>query len=219
MVERHTIAWYTSIVAAVAATLMTLLQVFEHLQKNPSRRARKYMIRVVLMVPIYSIESWLSLRFYEHRELFGVLRELYEAYVVYSFFLFLEVFLEGSEHICDLYDMKEKPQPHMIPFCCLSPWKSGQVFFFRAKYGTLQYVYLRTTTSLISLVLISLGKYDEGSFDYTGPYVYIVLLNNFSQIWAIYCLALFYMAFKNDLAPMKPIPKFMSIKLIVFFTF
>jgi hypothetical protein len=44
------------------------------------------------MVPIYSIESWLALRFNEQKLYLETMREAYEAYVVYSFFKLMREF-------------------------------------------------------------------------------------------------------------------------------
>ena len=39
------------------------------------------------------------------------------------------------------------------------------------------------------------------------------------QAWAMYSLVMFYYAFKEDLKPIKPLGKFLSIKMIIFATF
>lgn len=39
------------------------------------------------MVPVYAFESWMGLRFKRAAMYFDVLRECYEAMVIYSFFM------------------------------------------------------------------------------------------------------------------------------------
>lgn len=45
------------------------------------------------------------------------------------------------------------------------------------------------------------------------------MINNFSQAWALYVLMLFYMAMHTELSPLNPLRKFVTIKLVVFFSF
>ncbi|XP_036320729.1 transmembrane protein 184C-like isoform X2 [Rhagoletis pomonella] len=63
------------------------------------------------------------------------------------------------------------------------------------------------------------GVYGEGTFAGNVAFPYIIVINNISQFVAMYCLVLFYKANKEDLKPMKPIPKFLCIKAVVFFSF
>lgn len=46
-----------------------------------------------------------------------------------------------------------------------------------------------------------------------------MLINNFSQAWALYVLMLFYMAVHEELKPLNPLRKFVTIKLVVFASF
>lgn len=63
------------------------------------------------------------------------------------------------------------------------------------------------------------GVYADGTFELNVAYPYIVAINNVTQSVAMYCLILFYVATSAELAPMKPFPKFLCIKAVVFFSF
>ena len=61
--------------------------------------------------------------------------------------------------------------------------------------------------------------YHEGSLSLSNGYVYVAFCRNISQSWALYTLLIFYKQTRQLLVRVKPIPKFMSVKAIVFFTF
>jgi hypothetical protein len=120
--------------------------------------------------------------------------------------------------------------------CCIKPWVMGQPisavdeitgqrtvkwtspFFKNCKLGCLQYVLLKFLCSICVIILEKLNCYKEGDFSYTSGYLYICFLTNTSQCWALYCLVFFYYATKNELGPIRPVGKFLSVKALVFFT-
>lgn len=63
------------------------------------------------------------------------------------------------------------------------------------------------------------NAYGEGQFKPNVAYVYILFINNISQFVAMYCLVLFYKANRQELQAMKPLPKFLCIKAVIFFSF
>jgi hypothetical protein len=246
------------------------------------------------MVPIYSIESWLCLRYKDYAIYIETLRDCYESYVLYSFLQFLIQVLGGEEAlILMLKDKSPTRGSHMWGLqWCIKPWLMGQPvrktymasededvdplatatsptaveiasptggatetmggpltmtythgkgglsmpgatsirnrplkrvhwtspFFVKCKFGVLQYVLLKFVCSLAILILERYGLYKEGNFTYKGGYLYTCVLTNLSQCWALYCLIFFYYATKNELAPIRPVGKFLSVKALVFFT-
>jgi len=64
-----------------------------------------------------------------------------------------------------------------------------------------------------------LGVYGDGQFDPKVGYPYCALVYNCAQLWAMYCLLVFYHNFHKQLKPYRPFPKFLAIKLVVFLSF
>lgn len=111
------------------------------------------------------------------------------------------------------------PVKYIFPLCCFPPCPGGKYFIQACKHGILQYTVIRPITTLISLITEICGVYGEGEFSAKYAYPYVVAINNVSQFVAMYSLVLFYQANKEELAPMKPIAKFLCIKAVVFFSF
>ncbi|OII75905.1 hypothetical protein cand_002360 [Cryptosporidium andersoni] len=105
----------------------------------------------------------------------------------------------------------------VIPCCnCCRYYKEVIRFYTFIKLGVLQFVIIKPTVTLSALYLESIGKYGAGSFSlYTG-FPYIAFLNSVSVSLTIYSLFLLYISVYEKLKPMKPILKFLCIKLIVF---
>lgn len=91
-----------------------------------------------------------------------------------------------------------------------------RVLFYFSK-GILNYVVLRPILAVIGMLGETWNFYKVGKM--TGVWIWICVINNISQIWAIYCLLMFYRATKEDLSPIRPVSKFLLIKAIVFLTY
>lgn len=81
------------------------------------------------------------------------------------------------------------------------------------KYWTWQFVIIRPVCSIMMISLQILGIYPSW-LSWT-----LTLILNVSVSLALYSLVLFYHVFAKELAPHKPLAKFMCIKGIVFFCF
>ena len=58
----------------------------------------------------------------------------------------------------------------------------------------------------------------QGNWDFGSAYVYVTNVINVSQLWALYCLAGFYLQLHKDMAQLRPLGKFATVKAIVFFS-
>jgi hypothetical protein len=213
---------WAEIIASVfagAASLLSFMAIYLHLKYNKHPIIRKYIIRILLMVPIYATEAWLGLHFIEIGVVFEILRDFYEAFVVVSFMQFLLTYLGGPVVLSRALAAKREGVPHLFPCCCMTPWKMGPEFVRLSLLGTLQYVPISILVAATALITWWYGVYEEGEFNPASAFPYCALVRNCSQVWALYCMILFYQAVRDEMGAIRALPKFICIKLIVFFTF
>ena len=97
-------------------------------------------IRVLFMVPIYSVVSFLSYYFYTRAVYFEVIRDCYEAFAIASFFSLLCAYIEPDLHSQKDYFRRIQPRGWVLPInyfkkCCggeLGIWRtprSGLTWF------------------------------------------------------------------------------------------
>jgi len=217
--EPHVYGWAIAGFFTCLAVAISMHDIHMHLTHYVSPLQRQY-IRIIVMVVIYSTESWLALRFTHERTYFEICRDMYEAFVLYSFHLLMVQFLGGRRKLAERLRLSGKQYASHLPgCCCLRPWRMGSRFVHRTTLGVYQYVVLRVLTSIVVLITEATHTYGEGSWSPTTFYLYSTIIINVSQCWALYCLGLFYMNTRQWLKPLRPIVKFGLIKLLVFVFF
>eukprot|EP01083_Nonionella_stella_P031391 85967_1 len=237
-IEAHVWADYIALTFALLACILCAIQIHHHIYHNHHPETRKYIIRILLMVVVYCIESWFGLYEPSLSLYLDTIRDTYEALVIYSFYSLLIYSLGGYENVQHaLYLIPMRTFPHIRPFnWCCKEWSfahgrtSHNSFLRNTTIGVLQYCFVQPLMAIITFILhIShCHCYGEGEFSYKVGYPYIAFIRSASQTWAIYCLVLFYLALKKQPAEsegyqlfitIRPIPKFLCIKGVVFFTY
>lgn len=223
MVQGRQAASHVAEFSASACTVLTLVVslrlILLHLRNYVYPKQQKFVVRIVAIVPIYAVESYLALRFRRSALYIETLRECYEAYAIYSFLYYLISLFGDESELIKLLRHKSVARAHPWPLSLLiSPWASAHEILTRCKVGVIQYVLVKNLCALVVFVLASLGYYEEGTFSFTGAYLYVTAVNSLSQGVALYCLVLFYFAGKDELAPWKPISKFLTVKVVIFWT-
>lgn len=220
--DRHDIA--ISIASCfVSLTLpISIAHSVEHLSFFVKPNLQSHIVRIIWMVPVYSLKSYFSILFVEKAFYFQACREIYEAYVIYCFMRYLLNFLgdkPGTTNLADkLAGLPSALGMHKMPFCWLPQWHMGSEFLRRCKIGVFQYVLVRFLSTVLSLFLHLLGYYDVNDASWYSLSTFLTCINSLSQTWALYSLMLFYQVAQKPLLNMMPFYKFFCIKAVVFFT-
>eukprot|EP01104_Vermistella_antarctica_P015640 TRINITY_DN5183_c0_g1_i3.p1 TRINITY_DN5183_c0_g1~~TRINITY_DN5183_c0_g1_i3.p1 ORF type:complete len:710 (-),score=206.41 TRINITY_DN5183_c0_g1_i3:11-2140(-) len=203
---------------AVLSTLMVGFAIFKHLLEFNEPLLQKYIVRILFMVPIYALGSFMSLILEPEMAIYiDLFRDCYEAFVLYAFFQLLIAYLGGENALRHLLERKAAIN-HPWPLCCWK-FKPGSVFLWRCKQMILQFVILKPSIAVAAIVLGVMGHYHEGSFAATDGYPYLMILANTSVSFSLYFLILFYLAIKDDTADFRPVAKFLCVKAVIFFAF
>ncbi|OCT97023.1 transmembrane protein 184C-like [Xenopus laevis] len=215
----HTKAWFIAGIFVLMTIPISLWGILQHLVHYTQPELQKPIIRILWMVPIYSVDSWIALKYPDIAIYVDTCRECYEAYVIYNFMIFLLNYLTNRcPNLALVLEAKDQRR-HLPPLCCCPPWAMGDVLLFRCKLGVLQYTVVRPVTTVIALICQLTGVYGEGDFSVKNAWTYLVIINNVSQLFAMYCLVLFYKVLKEELNPIQPVGKFLCVKMVVFVSF
>ena len=189
-------------------------------------------------VPIYSVASCISLFSLNAAFVIDLVRDLYEAFVIYCFFNLLVEYLGGERSLIILLHGRQ-PTPHPWPFgLFLKPMDASDPFTFLAlKRGILQYVQIKPVLAVITVVCKAFDVYDDGKIALKNGYtwvsftyselalslscpdefnVFLLSLADFSVFLSLYCLVMFWSALSKDLKPFRVTWKFLVVKGLIF---
>ncbi|ERN03446.1 transmembrane protein 184 homolog DDB_G0279555 [Amborella trichopoda] len=186
--------------------------------KNP--KEQKAIIIIILMAPIYAINSFVGLVDIQGSKPFfmflDAVKECYEALVIAKFLALMYSYLNISisqNRVPD--EIKGREIHHSFPMTLFQPRtvRLDHHTLKLLKYWTWQFVIIRPIFSFLMILFQVLGLY-------TGWISWAIsIILNISVSLALYSLVAFYHVFGKELAPHKPLSKFLCIKGIVFFCF
>ncbi|KAF2456118.1 organic solute transporter Ostalpha-domain-containing protein [Lineolata rhizophorae] len=204
-------------VAALAASLLTVVSIWFQAKNYRKPLLQRYVIRMLLMVPIYSIASWGSLVSLKAAFWIDPFRDVYEAFTIYTFTQLLINFIGGERSLIILMHGRA-PRSHLWPLnhCLPKVDISDPHTFLAIKRGILQYTWIKPTLAIASIIMKATGTYQEGYIGVSSGYFWSGLIYNVSITISLYALALFWVCMHDDLRPFRPMPKFLCIKGIIF---
>ncbi|XP_028767637.1 transmembrane protein 184C-like [Neltuma alba] len=186
--------------------------------KNP--KEQKAIIIIILMAPIYAVDSFVGLLDVQGSKVFFLfldsVKECYEALVIAKFMALMYSYLNISMSRNIVPDeIKGREMHHSFPMTIFQPRtvRLNHNTLKLLKYWTWQFVVIRPVCSILMITLQLLGFYPSWlSWTFT-------IILNISVSLALYSLVIFYHVFAKELEPHKPLAKFLCIKGIVFFSF
>ena len=204
--------------ATLVSCSISFYLIYKHSQYYYKPSQQRHIIRIILMVPIYAFISWLSYIFYREAPYYELIRDVYEAFVIASFFILLVNYV-GDRPEEALQSKRDKPRTFPLPFCCLTMHPENYHFLQFLKYGIMQYVVLKPLITLIGIFLFANALYCPENYAFSNGHIYLSFINFVSVSVAMYALIIFYILMEQELKPYEPFKKFLCVKLVIFFSF
>ncbi|KAF1972380.1 DUF300-domain-containing protein [Bimuria novae-zelandiae CBS 107.79] len=213
---------------AVAIAFFLILRHATHYLKPYEQ---KHIIRILLMIPIYAVVSFLSYLYYHKAVYLEVLRDCYEAFAIASFFTLMCHYIAPNLHEQKEYFRNVQPKNWVWPLSWMQKctggedkgWlrrpRSGLTWFNVVWLCIFQYCFIRPFFTVVAVVTQHYSRYCQSSKDPRFAYIWVAGFEAVSVTIAMYCLIQFYIQLKEDLAPHRPFMKVLCIKLVIFFCF
>ncbi|OJJ47227.1 hypothetical protein ASPZODRAFT_132192 [Penicilliopsis zonata CBS 506.65] len=204
-------------VSSLVASLLSFVSIWLQTKNYRKPLLQRYVVRILLMVPIYAASSWASIISLRASYFLDPVRDIYEAFTIYTFFQLLINFL-GGERALIIMTHGRPPVSHAWPLNHILPKLdiSDPHTFLAVKRGILQYAWLKPILALVSIVMKATDTYKEGYLGVDSGYLWTGIVYNISVTVSLYSLAIFWVCLHDDLTPFRPVPKFLCIKLIIF---
>ncbi|KAI9193567.1 organic solute transporter subunit alpha/Transmembrane protein, partial [Polychytrium aggregatum] len=213
------IGWIAAGVFAAFATFTSSILIIQHWLNYTRPQFQKAYVRILAMVPMYAVCSWVSFRYYKEAIYLNVMRDCYEGFVVYSFYNLCLQYL-GSTPAKQRERLARKSRQRLPPpMCCFYFDPSHKHFLSLCKLGIVQYVVVRVTTTFFAVVLESMGMYCNESMSPMFGHFWTTLANAVAMSLAMFTLITFYLAVRKDISRFHPVWQFLSVKFVIFFGF
>ncbi|CAJ1953665.1 unnamed protein product [Cylindrotheca closterium] len=234
--ENSFMIWQLAGTFTLLSCLISMWHMSAHLRELNQPIIQRKILAILWMCPIYAITSWFSLVFPDTEGYLAIVKDSYEAYIIYQFLSFcISVIGKGDhESVVDLLARRADHLPPPVSIrsfcaCCCGAQKfendhaKARAVLLQCQLFAIQFVFWRPVTTIATVML---KKYDyygpwgaENASDWRAPQFYIFLIQNLSIFTAFTGLLKFYHLVDEDLAWCRPFAKFLCIKGVVFMTF
>ncbi|EPY37103.1 f2o10.10 protein-like protein [Strigomonas culicis] len=205
---------------AVFASIMSIFHILEHLACFADAECQTKIVRILFMVPLYAMVSWISLLCPNGAEYLNLIRDAYESYVIYSFFQLMIALMGGIDTLYRALMVEEHPPVHHIfPFCYLEPMKVTPTFIQNCRLCLFQFMLVKPIVTIIVIILTATDHMGSGLSDLKGGSFWTTLFYNISITVAFSALLYFYVGLKDFMEGKNALMKFLCIKAVIFLSF
>ncbi|KAJ5495047.1 hypothetical protein N7539_000163 [Penicillium diatomitis] len=214
------------------ACVVSIFLIMSHATHYSKPIEQRHMIRILFMVPVYSVVAWLSILFYNDSVYFEVIGNCYEAFCIAAFFSLMCHYIAPDLHSQKEYFRGIRPKDWLWPLSWFQKWKcccghrgvwrtprSGLTWFNVIWAGVFQYCLIRVLMTILAVVTQATGRYCEESLSPAFAHVWTIVVESISVSIAMYCLIQFYVQLKEDISEHSPFLKILSVKLVIFLSF
>ena len=218
--DQHDVPMFVGGYCSIFATVLSVFQILEHLSCFSDPECQTKIVRILLMVPVYAIISWISILAPHAAEYFNLVRDAYESYAIYAFFSLMLALMGGVDTLYRTLMIEERPPlAHFFPLCWLDPIKISPRFIQSCRRCLFQFMVIKPLVTLVIIVLTARGQMGEHLLDPTHGYFWTTLVYNISITIAFTALVYFYFGTQEFLVGKNAFPKFLCIKTVIFLSF
>lgn len=205
---------------AIFATILSLFQILEHLSCFSDPECQTKVVRILFMVPLYAMISWISLLAPGAAEYLNMIRDAYESYAIYAFFQLMIALMGGTDTVYRALMIEERPPiPHVFPMCYLEPIKVSPTFVQNCRLCLFQFMVIKPLVTLIVAILTAKGLMGDSLADVTKGGFWTTLVYNVSITVAFTALLYFYQGMREFLEGKNALMKFLCVKAVIFLSF
>ncbi|KAJ7072280.1 DUF300-domain-containing protein [Mycena amicta] len=219
--DTHRIGWAIAGGCTIVTLIISAISVLLHCRNYTNRRQQRQILRILYMPPVYAVISFLSYRFFRDYTYYSLVEVAYEAFTISAFLLLLIEYVADSatDRTAKNALARKDKRPLLFPLCFWRYRPTKPYFMYTVKWSVLQYVVFRPLVSIAGIVCQAFNVLcDSASFNPHFANVYLEAVDFASISIALYGLLLFYSLTREELTGRRPFAKFLSIKLIVMFT-
>ncbi|KAH8430487.1 uncharacterized protein LDX57_008149 [Aspergillus melleus] len=226
----HTLCLIAGGAFALTGACISFFLIMCHATHYSKPTEQRHVIRILLMIPVYSLVSWLGTYYYKKSVYFSVLGDCYEAFTIAAFFALLCHYIAPDLHSQKDYFRGIEPKPWVWPMNWLQKvwggehgiWRtprSGLTWFNVVWVGVFQYCLLRVLMTIAAVLSQKGNVYCEETLNPKFAHIWVMAVECIAVSIAMYCLIQFYIQVKDDISQHRPFLKILSIKLVIFLSF